>query len=226
MNGGGDIAKNDDKKNEEDKIYKILIVDDEKNELNALSLTLKYANQFRSEITLIEDPEDALTELEKNDYDLVLSDFNMPTMSGVEFLNIVREKHPEVARLLITATPDYEIAKDAINQAQIDNFIEKPWYNDELRAIIYNTLTERTTKASKCAIKVDDIEEALTIIKVAKNNLFCYDNVYNFKRKVKLEFNSADEFNKFYHRIIDMKNVKIDDLQVFDEKFLIKLTIR
>jgi response regulator RpfG family c-di-GMP phosphodiesterase len=174
---------------------------------------------------MIENPVDALLELEKNDYDLVLSDFNMPNMNGVEFLNKVKQRYPDVARLLITATPDYQIAKDAINKAQIDNFIEKPWYNDELRAVIHNTLKQKYDDGSKCSIKVDDLDEALTILRVAKNNLFCYNNLYGQKRIVNLEFKSSKQFNRFYQRIKEMKNVNIDDIQIYDDKYLIKLIV-
>jgi len=60
--------------NETKKVHKILIVDDEVEVLDALTITLKMANQFKSDISIAEDGEEALTELEKHDFDLILSD--------------------------------------------------------------------------------------------------------------------------------------------------------
>jgi response regulator RpfG family c-di-GMP phosphodiesterase len=209
-----------------DKVYKILIVDDEKNELNALALTLRFANQFKSDIKKIDDPEVALEELHRGEFDLVLSDFNMPHMNGVEFLNQVKILNPDAIRLLITATPDYEIAKEAINKAEIDNFIEKPWYNEELREIIYNNLKKKANQRYRCSIKVDDSEEAINVLKVAKKNIFYFGNLYRSEHTIILEFNSADEFNKFYHEIQQRNDVKVEDMNISQDDFLIKVTIR
>ena len=127
----------------EDKVHKVLIVDDEVDELKALFLTLEHAKQFSSNITVCNDPIKALEKLQENDYDLVLSDFKMPHMNGVEFLNKVKQKYPNTIRMLITAYSEFQVAKEAINEAEVHSFIEKPWYNDELRNIIYKALKRK-----------------------------------------------------------------------------------
>ena len=69
-----------------DKVHKILIVDDEKEVLEALRSSLECADKFKSEISLAEDAKTALIKLKKHDYDLILSDYKMPKMDGVEVL--------------------------------------------------------------------------------------------------------------------------------------------
>jgi YesN/AraC family two-component response regulator len=126
--------------NEVDKIYKILIVDDDEDILDAMQLILKNADQFESEITTVLDSKSAIAEIEKQEYDLVLSDFKMPGMNGIDLLTRVKDKHPKTSRILITGYPSIEVVKDAINKANVHYYIEKPWDNDELKFTIYNVL--------------------------------------------------------------------------------------
>jgi len=207
----------------QNKVYKILIVDDEADELNALSLTLQFAKEFKSEISTAENPTSALAKLENQNFDLVLSDFQMPTMDGIEFLNKVKERHPKTIRMLITGYTDIEIAKQAINEAEIHNFIEKPWYNDKLRSIIYDALKEKYEKIPESSTQVADVNDALKVINSALGNMFNNTEKQEPKRKIILQFTSPDEFNKFYHEIKDLKNVNVDDISISENKYIIEL---
>jgi len=123
-----------------EKVHNILIVDDDKNILDALALTLKRAKEFKSNISIAENAKNALKELNHKSYDVVLSDFRMPKMDGIEFLKIVNKKYPWITRILITAYADIKLAEIAIKKADIDHFIEKPWHEDELRFLIHKSL--------------------------------------------------------------------------------------
>jgi len=131
-----------------DNIYRILIVDDEKEVLNALRRTLLYAEQFKSEILTVENAEAALVELEKKEFDLILADYRMPGMTGTEFLHRVREKYPETVRIIVTGFSDIEIIKEAINKAEIHYYIEKPWVNENVETIVYDALKRKTERES------------------------------------------------------------------------------
>ena len=126
-----------------DKIHKILVVDDEKDILDALAMTLQSAEQFNCEITTSENSYNALAELKRDDFDLVLSDFRMPLMNGVEFFSKVKDKYPDAIRIMITGYADIELAEEAINKGNIHHFIEKPWNNDELIFIVQHALKDR-----------------------------------------------------------------------------------
>lgn len=121
-------------------VFKILVVDDDEDVLDAMKLILKNAKQFESEITAVLDGKSAIAEIERRKYDLVLSDYKLPGMNGIDLLAWVKKRYPNTGRILITGYPSMDVAKDAINKANVHYYIEKPWDNDEFRIKIYETL--------------------------------------------------------------------------------------
>ncbi|HEV8361007.1 MAG TPA: response regulator [Candidatus Thermoplasmatota archaeon] len=121
-------------------VYRILLVDDEPEVLEALYLTLNRAKQFQCEVRKAGGGPEALELLGKQPAQLVLADFRMPKMTGVELLKAVRERWPETVRCLITGYSDVEIAMQAMEQARIHYYVQKPWNNDELRLTVWEAL--------------------------------------------------------------------------------------
>ncbi|HEY1099543.1 MAG TPA: response regulator, partial [Myxococcota bacterium] len=69
-------------------------------------------------------------------FDIIVSDQVMPSMSGTDLLGLVRRLHPEVMRVMLTGEIDRQLAIDAINESRVQGFIEKPWNNERLRAVL------------------------------------------------------------------------------------------
>jgi len=116
---------------------RILFVDDEPNVLSALR------RLFRREgydLTFSDGTEDALRVLSEQEVDLVVSDYRMPGMTGIEFLKIVREKYPDVMRVVLSGYADIETITAAINEGQIYRFISKPWNDEELKVTVRRCL--------------------------------------------------------------------------------------
>lgn len=63
---------------------------------------------------------------------VIVSDQQMPEMTGIELLREMKKLHPEAARILISALPSADTMIEAVNQAQIYRFILKPWHREEL----------------------------------------------------------------------------------------------
>ncbi|WP_031433092.1 response regulator [Methylomarinum vadi] len=117
---------------------RILLVDDEPNVLKALSRILKLYD-----ITLLTSGEEALLLAQEEAFDLVISDFRMPGMDGVRFLNRFMQLQPEAIRIILTGHADLDNAQAAINEAEVYRFINKPWNNTDLRNAVQRGLEHK-----------------------------------------------------------------------------------
>ena len=120
----------------------ILMVDDEENILRALRRSLAPEGYHIEDFT---DPRAALARAEAAPFDLFLSDYRMPHMDGVTFLSRIKALHPDAARLIISGQADLEGLLAAINQAEIQRFVSKPWENYDLRTTVRQALAHRAT---------------------------------------------------------------------------------
>jgi DNA-binding NtrC family response regulator len=120
---------------------RVLVVDDESliTDIlsNFLSLDLGIA------VEAFNDPEAALKRVVDRDLDLLISDFVMPAMDGIRLLTEARKVRPEVPRVLLTGYADKDSAIAAINDAQLFNYVEKPWDNVQLKQVIVGALNHR-----------------------------------------------------------------------------------
>lgn len=76
-------------------------------------------------------------------FDLVISDYRMPEMDGVTFLESLREIQPNIGRLILSGYADLKALIAAINRAQIFRFIAKPWDDHDLALTIHQALEQR-----------------------------------------------------------------------------------
>ena len=119
---------------------KILIVDDEINIINALKRVL---NRYSYQIISTTKPEHGIEIIDSTDLDMVICDFNMPNINGIELLKHSKEVRPGAIRILITGYYDVDIAVSAINEGNVYHYITKPWKNEEVVTIIQKGLMKR-----------------------------------------------------------------------------------
>jgi two-component system, probable response regulator PhcQ len=113
---------------------RVLIVDDEENVCRALRRTLRKEGY---ELFFASQPSEALELLKTTPVDIVLSDHLMPNMTGLEFLKIVHDRHPDCLRIMLTGHADMQTAIDAINHGEIYRFLTKPWDDTELKVTLH-----------------------------------------------------------------------------------------
>ena len=147
---------------------KIVVVDDEKIVTSAFKTLLKV--EGFSDAHFFNSPKEAIEFLKTNVPDLVISDFLMPEMNGLEFLTEVKKMYPEVSKILLTGYADKENAIKAINEVGLYRYIEKPWDNDDLILNIKNGI-ERSYLLSELRKKIAELEDAKKELEKYSHNL-------------------------------------------------------
>jgi DNA-binding NtrC family response regulator len=111
---------------------KILFLDDEERIVNLLRI------MFRSthEVLTATNGHEALKLIAQHQVHVVISDQRMPEMTGIEFLSQVRERSPGTMRILLTGYSDLTAIVGSVNDGEVFRFINKPWDQDEIKAIV------------------------------------------------------------------------------------------
>ena len=117
---------------------RILCVDDEQNVLR--SLTRLFLDEPYEILTSSSGAEGLLILDRCGTVPVVLSDYRMPGMNGVEFLDEVGKRRPETVRIVMSGTADTGAFVSAINEGRIHRIVAKPWNEDELRVTVVNAL--------------------------------------------------------------------------------------
>lgn len=133
----------------------IAIVDDEEMVLTSLRSFLLLETDY--EVETFSSPQKAVSALREKPVDLVISDYLMPGMNGIEFLLQVKALHPFATRILLTGYADKENAIKAINEVGLYQYVEKPWNNDDLKITIQNGL-ERRFLMEKLEQKIQEVQ--------------------------------------------------------------------
>src|SRR5688500_13297063 len=118
---------------------KILIVDDEKGYREVLSVVLGAEGY---EIATAVHGRAGVAHIKKEHCDLIISDVRMPDMDGIEMLRRVREIDAEIGVVLMTAFGTIDTAREAFKLGA-DDFIQKPFNNEELKMIVERSLERR-----------------------------------------------------------------------------------
>jgi two-component system, NtrC family, sensor kinase len=117
---------------------RILFVDDERNVLRSLERT--FLDEDYEILTANSGAEGLQALREISPVQVVISDYRMPEMNGVEFLRQVCAEWPGTVRIVLSGYADSASIVSAINDGQIYKFIPKPWNDDELKVTIVNSL--------------------------------------------------------------------------------------
>ncbi len=126
-------------------LIKILCVDDERNVLK--SLRRLFMDEDDYEIMVAESGEEGLEILSSEPgIRLVVSDYRMPGMNGVDFLSKVYEGWPETIRIVLSGYADTAAVVEAINLGHIYKFIPKPWNDEELKSTLAMALQHQELK--------------------------------------------------------------------------------
>jgi DNA-binding NtrC family response regulator len=148
----------------------ILLVDDESDVLLVL------ADLFGSrgyQVSTAGNGKEAVELLKTIAPDLILSDYQMPEMNGIEMLAKARISAPDAMRILLTAHGDLDVAIEAINKADVYKFITKPCNNNDLILTVqralehYNLIMQNRAFADTLELMVEENTEEIGRLKSA-----------------------------------------------------------
>lgn len=128
---------------------KVLVVDNEKSMRDFLSIVLRKEGYF---VETAEDGDPALKLLEKDIFDLVLTDMKMPRMSGLDLLKALKDLSPETIVIMMTAYASAETAVEAMKEGAYD-YLTKPFQIDEVKLIIKNALERRKLRQENSQLR-------------------------------------------------------------------------
>ncbi len=118
---------------------RILVVDDELSMQEFLEICFRREGY---DVVTAGDVDTALALLDADEFDVVISDLQMPGRSGLELLHAVRETSPETAVILITAFATTETAITAMKEGAYD-YVTKPFKVDEMRLVVEKALEKK-----------------------------------------------------------------------------------
>src|ERR1051326_1359039 len=138
--------------------FRLLVVDDEKDIRDTLPDMLLRCVGLPIAVDVAESGEAGLTWTEKSYYDLVLSDFRMPGMGGLAFLQKVHEASPTTLTVLLTAYPDVNLAVKAINDVNVSAFLPKPFDVPEISRRVKALLEGKRAKEQRAQATARTVE--------------------------------------------------------------------
>ncbi len=140
---------------------RILVVEDQEDIGRILKMTVEQIDSDY-EVDLAFDAFEAMDFLRKNPYDLVITDYMMPDMDGLELLESVRNLSPDTQVVVISALPS-GIVKPLITKANVEFFLSKPFTNKDIRRVVGQALArvddvrqEQKPVAQQISAQVDD----------------------------------------------------------------------
>lgn len=138
----------------------IYLVDDEEQILQALYRTLM---SLPVEIKTFSSPSSALTAISEEEPVLIISDQRMPFMTGLEFLGKIAQSHPKIHRVLLSAYQDFDVVIDGFNHGYVQQFLSKPWKNNEIRELVASHLKQEEKQANDSIKFIGESPEILSL---------------------------------------------------------------
>jgi DNA-binding NtrC family response regulator len=143
--------------------FKVLLVDDETSLLQGLSRALR---KEPFEVVTTASAAEAIELLARVPIDVVVSDQDMPGMSGTDFLAEVHARHPATVRFMLTGKPTLDVAVAAINKGAISRFFTKPCDAVDLaytirQALAHKTLMQKSGELLRAARNQSNVLESL-----------------------------------------------------------------
>lgn len=119
--------------------YEILIVDDDPGIRNSLVRALSAEGR---RLVTARGAGEAMQRLRAGSFDLIISDFSMPGMDGVELMEHAKRHYPDMLRIMLSAHSDRWLLMNAVNRGSVFKFVTKPWNDADLHDAVGQALDQ------------------------------------------------------------------------------------
>ncbi|MCK4757245.1 MAG: response regulator [Thermoplasmata archaeon] len=203
---------------------RILLIDDSKPQRKLIRL---YISNEMPDI-IIDEADcrvDALFAINNNDYDLILLDYSMPTMTGLEFMRELEDMVINIPVVMITGTGNEEVAARAFKMGVTDYIVKSGDLESKVNKVVWDILFSGKRDNDCINANLSSFDSAKKIVKEYQKKLEQNLNLGCFREKMLLEFDSIDGFNSFSRWVLGESNINIKDIQVFINKYIVMVTI-
>lgn len=181
------------------RVYNVVVIDDVKTILKVIKMFFSKINYLN--VIIYSDPVEALENIENDKPDIIVSDINMPKITGISLLRLLREKENDIEFIIITANRDVQTSIDAL-QLKAANYLLKPFDMSVLKDSIDNSIEKikekEQTKISE-AYKVQ-FDKMATIGLLVKNILHDIKNPLTY---IKTNIENLNSFSDYIYEAID-----------------------
>lgn len=135
----------------------VMIVDDEEMVITSLRALLQLETEYT--VAAFTSAKEAARHLETQTVEVVVTDYLMPGMNGLELLACAKKRQPETSRVLLTGHADKQSAIQAINDVGLFQYLEKPWDNAQFLLVVQSAI-ERTQLLRQLSEKITQLDAA------------------------------------------------------------------
>ncbi len=115
--------------------FHILLVDDEPDIRDSIAMGMELLVEG-VRVSTASDGQEAMEILRREPVHLIMSDYRMPLMDGLEFLKKAQQEFPRIPRVMLTAYPDPKLAAEAVRGAGVGLFVSKPFHQEYLVSLV------------------------------------------------------------------------------------------
>jgi len=137
--------------------YRILCVDDEAGSLRAMARSLSLLSDLRLEVDTAASAADAQALIDQRSYAVLITDHQMPEVTGVELLEKVAGRAHVPVAVLVTGHTDIDTALAAVNRGHVYGLLHKPWRQEEL-ALLVRQAIDRFELSVSLSAKIGELE--------------------------------------------------------------------
>ena len=161
-------------------MYKVMLVDDEKLIIEGLKNIIDWNEIGLEVVDMALNGKEALDKFTENKVDIIITDINMPRMTGLKLIKNIRDINLETKFIILTGYDEFSYAKEAIKYG-VENYILKPINEEELKETLIHIVKDLEKKDKKIVEILDKNRKLLQYIngKLDREFIYSIENMLN-----------------------------------------------